>query len=427
MTFAPAVFPVADRFVGVAPEAIGSPGVPVLPTFTVPLTSFSPGDGITFLEDTGWRNAMAELYGLVEGTMIGDVPLGGAVFGDTFPHAVLNVLGDYYVSAMTAPGTASTPAAAYAAGTTPISVTSGTLTLNQPYLFYTNTVTAGSIAEVVVPISGTGAGPYTLKQPLYYGHAATASSIVASTPGTSVFTHRFSLLNNGKGAGGWCATQPRTHTWTDYTGITASSGARCYSFCCMSELSITSTATALLLWDAKATTLASTVAASTPTAAPSSVAVMPSWNAPTVMLNGSAAANIAEWKLTLARKIASKFTVQGSQNPYTIGRGALGASMSLKFDPAVDESDFLYYLQNTQPSIQIVQSNGGSGGSLVKVEVDAQLGAFDTGKLSDAADLFGYDTTQKLVATTGNTLMPIGPSAGYTPVSLAITNAVPSY
>lgn len=418
MPVATAVYPVADRFIGLAAELPTAPGTPVLPTSTLPMTTFGPKDTITYLEDTAWRNAMGQVYGLVQGTYLSDLGMGGPFFGDAFGHYLANILGDYTVS-MSNPGTPVTLASSAAAGTNQITLASGTLVLATPVLIY-NTGSAG-FAEVVTPTAGTGVGPYTLNRKLYYTHATGAT--VSPSTGTSLYTHTFSQLNNGTGAGGWCNTQPKTHTFTDYTGLTATVGARSYAYACLSDLNITATSTALLMWDAKASAFLSAAAASAPTAAPSAVATQPSWNAPTFTVGGVQTNDIAEYKLGLQRVLTPKWTNQGSQQPYAIPRGPLTATMSINFDPAVDESAYLAYFNNTQPTIVITQSNGGVGQAAITLTITAQVAAYDTATLEDSKTVFGYQTTQKLVqSTTG-----IGPSGGYTPVKIALTNAVPSY
>jgi hypothetical protein len=415
---APNLSPVADRFIGAAPELSTAPGTAVLPTTTINMTTFGPKDAITPLVDTAWRNSMGEEYGLIQGTYLGDLSMGGSFFGDTFPMLLANILGDYSV-AMTNPGTPVTLGASAAAGTNQLTLTSGVLTLATPVLIY-NTGATG-FAEVVTPTAGTGTGPYTLNRKLYYTHASGAT--VSPSTGTSLYTHTFTQLNNGTGAGGWCLTQPRTHTFTDYTGVTAAVGARCYAYTCLSDLNITATSTALLVWDAKANAFLSTAAVSAPTASPSGVAVQPSWNAPTFTVGGTQTNNIAEYKLGLQRTITPKWTNQGSQQPYALPRGPLKATMSMNFDPAIDESAYLAYLNNTQPTIVITQSNGAAGQAAVSVTITAQTAAYDASTIEDSKTTFGYATTQRLIQSTSN----IGPSGGYTPVSIAVKNAVPSY
>jgi hypothetical protein len=416
MANAPHVYPVTRRFIGVGAEL--NPGTPVVPTFTLPLTAFTPVDKITYLQDKAWRNAMAGLYNMIPGPIIGDLSLAGPFFADSFGYLLNNIMGDYYVSGMTNPGSSQTSVAAYPAGTTSITLTTGTLTLNIPYLFYMNG--SSGPAEVIVALSGTGAGPYVLSRPLYYPHVIT-STLTASTV-NSLYTHNFSLLNSGTGAGGAMNAQPVTHTFTDYTGITAVSGARQYAFTCLSDVTLMGTSTALITFDAKAQGLASQIAAQAPTSAVSAAIPQAAWTT-SVQFAGAQVFNISEWKLTITRKLEPIWTDQGQQSPYAIPRGELTAACMFMFDPALDESQFLYYLNNTQPTMQISTANGLPGTKFAALTINAQLTAFDSAALDDKKSVFGYNQNALLVANTTNA----GFSGGYSPLSLTIQNSQPSY
>jgi Phage tail tube protein len=412
---ASAVYPVTRRFIGVAKEA--TPGTVVAPTFTFPMTKFTPKDNITYLKDSAWRNAMAALYNLIQGVEIGDLDMEGPFFGDGIGYPLVNILGDYWQSVNGTAATATTLASNYTAGGTTISVTSAA-NISNGTTFAVGAL--GTTAEEVRTATNVVSTTVTLNAPMYQNH----SSTVAVTPYSAVntYVHNFSLLNNGLGAGGWTVAQPQTQTWTDYTGVTASVGARNYAYTCFSELSMTGTATALLMWDGKATAFASAIAGSTPTATISAVKPQAAWES-TLSIGGSAVSDITEWKCTIKRKLDPKFTNSGQQTPFAIPRGELDVALSLMYDPAVDESGFLEYLNNTQPTIAITAGNGGSGAGLVQVVLNVQVGAYDTGELDDSKTTFGYNTTQQAVANTTNA----GPSGGYSPISVALTNGVVNY
>jgi hypothetical protein len=412
---ASAVYPVTRRFIGLAKEV--TPGTVVAPTFTFPMTKFVPKDNITYLKDAAWRNAMAALYNLIQGVEIGDLDMEGPFFGDGIGYPLVNILGDYWQAVNGTPATATTLASPYTAGGTTISVTSAA-NISIGTTFAVGVL--GTTAEEVRTATNVVSTTVTLNAPMYQSHAASA----AVTPYSAVTTyvHNFSLLNSGLGAGGWSAAQPVTQTWTDYTGVTASSGARNYAYTCFSELSLTGTATALLMWDGKATAFASSIAGSTPTAAVSTVKPQASWIS-TLSIASATVSDIAEWKLTIKRKLDPKFTNSGQQAPFAIPRGELDVALALMYDPAIDETGFLQYLNNTQPTIAITAGNGGTGAGLVQVVINLQVAAYDTGALEDGKTTFGYNTTINAVANTVNA----GPSGGYSPCSIALTNTVVNY
>lgn len=415
MVTASAVYPVTRRFIGLAKEVTA--GTIVAPTYTFPMTKFTPKDNITYLKDSAWRNSMAELYNLIQGVEISDLDLGGPFFGDGIGYGLANILGDYWQSVNGTSGTATTLSSSYTAGGATIAVTSATGLING----MTIAVGAlGTTAEEVRTITGIVSTTVTLNSPLYQNHANTA----AVTPYTSVntYVHNFSLLNSGTGMGGYSSAQPPTYTYTDYTGVTASTGARNYAYTCFSELAFTGTAADLLMWDGKATGFASAIAGSTPTATVSAVKPIADWQS-TVSIASTAVNTIEEWKLTLTRKLEPKFTNSGQQAPFAIPRGELSAALALTYDPAIDETPFLEYLNNTQPTLSITTTNGLSGANLVQMVMNVQVAAYDTGELEDGKTTFGYNTSVAAVANSTNA----GPSGGLSPVSIALTNTVVNY
>lgn len=416
MAFAPAVYPVPNRFINVGKEA--QPGSVASGTYTFPVTTFKPVDKYDRLEDNAWRNAMARLYNLTGGVRIADMSIGGPFFGDGIGYVLANALGDYWqgvAGGTTAVGTSLSGSASV--GATQIVVGSTAVALNA----IISIGAVGSTAEEVRKVTQSAGGTLTLNAALYQGHAT--GGTVISYSGYTAIQHNFSLLNPGSlGAGGWTSSQPPTYTYEDYTGVSAATGARVYSYSCFSEVTITGEAQALLEWDGKITALASQIAATTPTTSLTSVAPQPSWVS-TVAINGAGTQNNASWKLTLTRKLEPKFTNQGTQDPFAIPRSYLEAMIAFDWDPASDEQEFLYYLNNTQPSCQIVASNNLPGTASVILTINAQVLGFTDGALEDGKEAFGYSESAKCVANTTNT----GPSGGFSPVSVSVTNQVVNY
>lgn len=413
-TYAASVWPVVDRYVGLAKET--SAGTAVQPTFTHPMTTFKYTDKITPLKDEAWRGSMAELYNLIKGVRIDDISMGGPLFADGIGYWLMNICGDYSV-AMSNPGTTTTVLAA-SAGTTAISLISGTLATSTPYLYY---LTGSSgFAEVVTASAGSGTGPYTLTRGLYYAHGSGAT--IAASSASSLYTHTFSLLNTGTGPGGYNNAQPPTYTITDWSGLPATSGARAMAYTCLSELSISGSATGLVEWDAKASAVASVIPGTKPSITVSSEVPYASWLT-TVTIGGTPVNTNAEYKLTLSRKVEPKFTNMNQEDPYAIPRGGFAAGLSYSFDPVQDETQLLEYLNWSQPTLSIAASNQGAGTAARSVTINVQVDAFDTGELDDSKETFGYQMTSQCVANTTNA----GVSGGYSPVSIAVQNAVSSY
>ena len=416
MSFAPAVFPVPNRFINVGKEV--TPGTPASGTYTFPVTQFKPVDKYDRLEDNAWRNAMARLYNLIGGVRIADLSIGGPFFGDGMGYPLMSALGDYW-QAVVGGGTAVTTSLSGSAsvGASQIVVGSTTVALNA----IVSIGAIGSTAEEVRKVTNVSAGTLTLNAALYQGHAS-GGTVISYSSYTGI-QHNFSLLNPGSlGGGGSTSSQPPTYTYEDFSGVPAVTGARVYSYSCFSEVSITGEAQALVEWDGKITALASQIAASTPTTSLSSVVPQPSWVS-TVAINGAGTQNNASWKLTLTRKLEPKFTNQGTQDPYAIPRSYLEAMIAFDWDPAPDETEFIYYTQNSQPSAQIVASNNLSGTAAVSLTINANQLGFTDAALEDGKEVFGFSESAKCIANTTNA----GPSGGYSPLSISLVNQVVNY
>ena len=418
---APTVYPVVRRFIGLAKEA--SPGVAVVPTYTFPMTTFTPVDKYTYLADSAWRNSMAGVYNEIEGVRISDLSIGGPFFADGIGYLLNDIMGDYYQSVNGTAGTATTIYSGdpYIAGAGTINSTAS--------ISIGTTISVGGTAittaqEVRTVTNVTGSAPYvlSLSSPMYQNHAAG----VAITPYSAVtnYNHYFALLNSGTGSGGYGQAQCATYTCTDYTGVTASVGARAYANTCLSELTLDFTPTGLVMYDAKATAWASAISGTTPTASLSSVIPQAAWQ--TTVGLGAGTANTydnAMAKLTITRKIEPMYTNSGQQDPYSIVRGELTASMAMDFGPVSNETQFLYYLNNTQPQLFLTATNGLASTSAASITINAQQAAFTTGALNDSKTAFGYTMGAELVSNVTN----VGPSGGFGPLVITLTNAVVSY
>lgn len=338
----------------------------------------------------------------VNGTTIG---LSGALYQ--------NHSGGAAVTPYTGAGTATTLSSSYTAGATTISVAS---TTGFSVGTYFAVGALGSTAQEVRTVAGTAASTITLSSPLYQNH----NSGAAVTPWTGVtgVIHWFALLNSGNGAGGWPNAQPATLTISDFTGVPASTGTRQYGFTCLSELSLTADPSKLFEWDAKGTALMSAIAGSTPSANPTTTVPQASWNS-SVFINGAEEYNNAMFKATLSRKLGPFFSNSGQQDFFALVRGSASASVALDWDPAVDESEYLLYLANTQPTLSIVAIGPG----VTSFTLNAQDAAFVTGEIDDSHEAFGYKTTADLVSNTTN----VGPSSGYGPCVIQLVNSVVAY
>jgi hypothetical protein len=412
----PNVYPVSRRFLGIGKEV--TPGTAVVPTFTFPMTTFTPSDKPIWLRDNSWRNAMAATYGVIQGPEQAELDMGGPFYGDAMGYLLLDMFGDYAVTGST-PTNATTLSAPSNAGVSTITLTS--------VVGYTAGIIiqigSGTTAEVRKQVGAPAGSVVTLDSPLYYTHAAAQAAATVVAP----YTHKFYLLNNGVGAGGSVAAQPPTYTVTDYTGLTPTVEARTYNSMVLSELVITSNAEELLTWSAKASSWVSQLASIKPTAAVTSTATQAAWRSK-VGIGGPASGgtqvlNVQEWSFSISRDIAVEFTDQGTQNPYSIVRGPMTVTGGLNFMPAIDEVPLTTMLANTQPQLQMVADNGLAGSSLNSIQFDSQLGAYTQSNLNVGGVPFGFDTEFESVANTTN----VGQSLGFGPASVTLINNVYTY
>lgn len=415
--FAATVYPVPRRFIGFGKETAGASGTAVASTNTFPMNKFTPVDKITYLEDDGWRGAMAGLYNMIQGVEISDLSMGGPFFADSIGYPLAGILGDYWQSVNATAGTATTLNGGLSVGATAATLTATTG-------ITTNSIIAigavGTTAEEVRQVSVVGGSVAYFTPPLYQAHLTGAA--VTPYGASPTFNHNFALLNSGAGMGGFANAQPPTYTIVDANTPPASTGARQYAYAVPTEVTLSGTSTGFVDWEAKYVAIASAITGQSPTNTLSTVAPQPSWNT-TVSINSTSEYNNVEYKFTLMRKAEPVFGNNAQQAPFAIPRGWFTAQVGLNFDPAVDESEFLFYLNNTQPTLSIVSSNGLSGTSAASITYTCQVDAFDTGAINDSKEAFGYDLTGKLVANTTN----IGPSGGFGPIVITVKNNVVAY
>jgi hypothetical protein len=266
----------------------------------------------------------------------------------------------------------------------------------------------GSSWDLGGPMFGDALG-YLLHN-VFGGYAVSG----ASAP----YSHTFSLLNSGDG-------QPVTHTLTDATGIPATGQARQYPYSCVSELTLTWNAEQLCTWEAKAIGWPSVIPATPPTNTPLNVGPIPSWRG-AVGIGGPASAgtlvtDVTEFAITLSREVTAYNTVDGSQAAFVIARGPL--DVTGKFTQiAQNEQRILDLLNNTQPQLQFILSNGGSLGGLVSVQIDMQKVGYRTTKITQGT-VFTYEVEFQAIANTTNA----GASGGLAPAKVVLQNAVTTY
>jgi hypothetical protein len=241
-----------------------------------------------------------------------------------------------------------------------------------------------------------------------------------ATTGTTPKAHAIALLNSG-------GAQPVTHTFTHFQGPAATVGARQISGACLGELTLKWDAESeLLTLDGKGTGWGTSLPGSAPTSSPSTVAPLASWRA-TMGIGGPASSgtlisNVASFEVSIKRALKPYYTLSGGQNPYSIVRGTVECTGKMTF-VADSEAPLLAYLNNTQPQLQVVISNGLSAGNLLQLQLDIDKASYSSAKFSGGNEAAEYEVEWEAVSTATNA----GASGGMTPCKFTVTNAVSSY
>jgi hypothetical protein len=176
------------------------------------------------------------------------------------------------------------------------------------------------------------------------------------------------------------------------------------------------------MWEGNVTCWPQTAPSGTVTPTLSSVQSIPAWKG-TSTIGGTGIYDIMDWEINLVREVEPIPAVDGQQAPYVIARGPLDGTFAINYAPAVDQSALTNYINNVRPTLVWTTSNGLSGASLVSFSMQAQIGAFNSAKLTADKTLFGYNTTGILL---GNTTS-VGNSGGWGICQIVLQNAIPTY
>lgn len=412
-----AIYPVAERFVAIAREIAGFGQPPSSGFSEIPLGGFNPDPKLGLFEDKALRGAMTDIYDLELGAYWTEVAIPTSpLYGDTIGHVLFNLFGD-----LTSTGTAGTPtwttSSALAAGATSIAVTSGSSAVAGTYV----QIGTSTLAEVVIVGTGSTATSIVVSAstPVRFAH----NSGVTVTTVTAPFTHTFSVLNPASATGS-VSGQPPSHTLVDRNQTAGSGGyyADLYPFACFSQVKISGAATGLLTWEGSCTCWPQQAPTGAVTPTLSTVKSMPAWLG-TSTIGGTGIYNVMEWTVTLTREVEPIPAVDGQQAPFVIARGPLGGTFTINYSPALDQTGLTNYINNVRPTLNWTTNNGLSGASEIGFSLIAQIGAFNSSKLTANKTVFGYDTAGILAGNTTN----IGQSGGWGPCQIQLINAIPTF
>ena len=407
------IAPSTLTWLGIARELFT--GTPVLPTNTIPLDkgTYSPEDTPKFLPDEAIRGVMTPLFNEVRGVEDATMSFGGPAFLDTAGFWMDNLYGDLSTTSQGTLGSAIALSGSISAGATTFTVGSalgGTIPTGSIIQ-----ITDGAASEVIITSAGSSTTvPVFTGYPTRFAHStsATASLQSANTVG---YTHKFAILNTGNG-------QPPTHTITDYTGLTASTGARSYPSTCLSQMDISGNAEQLLNLKVSGNSWLSAASVSKPVNTTNFVIPVANWRS-TVTVGGVQVYDIGEWSFSVKRQLQTYWTAQNGQQPYIIARGGLMMTGNFDYRVAVDESPLTQMLTSGYLPVVITISNGLAGTSLLTMTITTTTAQFIKSAPERNAVLVGYKDEFEAVANSTD----VGGTGGLGPGTITIQNNIPTY
>jgi len=410
-----ALYPVFESSLLMGKEGAATPGVAATAFTGIPCGPLSIDPKYTPLEDNNLRGSNTDVFDLQFASRHAEITIPESpCYGDTIGLPLLSCFGDYYST-----GTAGTPtwvtSGVLSPGAGPIAVTSGSVAVAGTFVQIDSTTTS----EVVKVGSGSTATSIHVdtSTPIRFAHL----SGVTVTTVVSPFTHNFQLLNLASSTGSTSA-QPSSYTILHRNGIAPSFNADQYLYGHVNELKFQAKKDGWFVWDGKVTSFTRSAPASDIPPSFSTVKGFPSWRS-TISLAAGQQFNVTDLTVALSRKLDIVPTADGVQDPYVIGMGPLTATFSMDFDVAGNENVLGYLENNTQPTFSWTITNGLAGASLVSFSISAQLTGFKNAPLSVMRQFWGFKAAGNLIASTSNA----GNSSGYSPLSVQLINAVPTF
>lgn len=160
----------ALSYLGIAKETTFGTAVPA--TNFIPVTTITPKDNVTLLDDKGMRGAMVETYGQLAGPISGTLDFDGDVFPDTIGFPLAGILGDVTETGSAAPYTHTFAVLNSGTGQPP------SYTLNDNYAAGNRQYSGAKFSELGFKMNADGLLTYSAK-------ATTFGSVTAATPTTS--------------------------------------------------------------------------------------------------------------------------------------------------------------------------------------------------------------------------------------------------
>jgi len=234
---------------------------------------------------------------------------------------------------------------------------------------------------------------------------------VDDTTGASApYSHKLSLKFNSTG-------QPTTQSVTDSYGAT---NARGYVAAVWDEMVFTFAADRLLACSAKGLALASSTEA-VPVPSLTTVLPFPVWQFTLTIAGSATAVMVTNLVVTISRKSEAIPALTGSQQPAELFEGYMTATWhgTILADPADTGLD--YYLNNTQPSMNITATRG-TGTGVQGLTLTSTKVAFESASLRQTGDYLTCD----FAGTAIGNATDVGSQAGEGVITATLENALPA-
>lgn len=264
----------------------------------------------------------------------------------------------------------------------------------------------GSAVKTYGVVPGPKNGEFTLKgnvdlKSIGFPLASVLPDIT-TTGAAAPFTHAFSLLNTGTG-------QPKGYSYTDFQGVQA----RRFEFSVCEELNFTFDSEGLLEFEASHLSQASATVA-TPSPSYSTYNVLPNFKA-CVTIGGTQSLEVQEGEVNISREVELIRTLNcGNSDPYSIFTGVMTVEGKLTF-VMEDEDELLRYLNNTQPSLDILLEHTAAADS---IRLNMNKVAYTTGAVKRGEEFVQIEVEFVAIANSTNA----GASGGLSPIKVTILN-----
>ena len=230
---------------------------------------------------------------------------------------------------------------------------------------------------------------------------------ITTTGASAPFSHAISLKNSSDG-------QPTSHTIAD----NYAAACRKYAGIQWAELAVKYTADGVLTWTSKAVGWGSATL-SAPTPSFTTIPPQAAWRC-TATIGGSSVTYVQEAEIDFKRTATPIFTLQNSQNPYSVFVGDLAVTGKLKLIME-DDTELTRYLTNTQPAL-VLDLQQGVSAALVEVKFQMTKCAYTNADIDRGSD---YVVLNVDFTALGNTT-DAGASGGYSPIKATLQNAIAS-